>query len=113
MSQSDQFISERRIEKRLSVVCFVCVHGITENGKRIKTHTLTDNLSQGGLYLQSQYPLKLGSHVFTFTRLLSGAGLVARGCVVGINEKEHGLYCIAVCFSRPRLIPLNLKTGSK
>lgn len=113
MLQTNQCIFERRIEKRLSVACFVFVRGITQNGKCIKIHTLTDNLSQGGLYLQSPYPLKLGSHVFTFARLLSGAGLVARGCVVGINEKEHGLYGIAVCFSRPRLIPLNLKTGSK
>ena len=87
------------------MACPVYVHGITESGKRIKTHAITDNISQGGLFLQTSQVLKLGSVVFTITGLLSGARLAARGKVVRVENKDHGLSGLAVCFSRPRLIP--------
>ena len=90
MSQTSSPPSEQRIEKRSPIVCKVYVHGITESGKQIKIHTLTDNISQGGLFLQSPYALKLGSYIFTFTWLPSSAGLAAQGKVVRIEEKEHG-----------------------
>ena len=87
------------------MACHVFVQGITESGERIKIHTVTDNISQSGLFLQTPHPLKLGSVVFTFTELLSGARLAARGKVVRVERKEHGLSGLAVCFSQPRLIP--------
>mgnify|MGYP002152060676 CR=1 len=84
-------------------MCPVYIHGISNHGKRIKTHTVTDNISSGGLYLHTPQPLKLGSIVFTFTQLLSGARLAARGKVVRVETKGHSLPGLAVHFNRPRL----------
>ena len=97
--------TEQRLDKRTAMACHVFVHGITESGERIKTHTVTDNISQGGLFLQTPQALKLGSYVFTFTQLLSGARLAARGKVIRVEKKGHGLSGLAVCFSQPRLMP--------
>ena len=97
--------NEQRNEKRTAMVCKSYVHGVTDKGELIKTHALTDNISQGGLFLQGTQLLKLGSSVFTFTRLLSGARLVAQGKVVRIEKKEYGLSGFAICFNNSRLIP--------
>jgi len=96
---------EQRRDKRTPLSCAVFVHGITEDGERIKAHTMTDNISHGGLFLQLPQALKLGSVLFTFTQLHSGARLAARGKVVRVETKAYGFSGYAVCFRRPRLIP--------
>ena len=97
--------AEQRLEKRALQACPIFIHGITESGARIKAHTITDNISQSGLFLQTPHALKLESHAFTFTLLQNGARLAARGEVIRTEEKEHGLSGLAVCFSQLRLIP--------
>lgn len=96
---------EHRIDKRKSITFPVFIHGFTENGERIKTNTITDNISPGGLFLQTPQALKLGSAIFTFTQLFNGTRLAAQGAVVRIEKKKHGLSGFAVCFSHFRLIP--------
>ncbi|GAW87904.1 conserved hypothetical protein [Bathymodiolus platifrons methanotrophic gill symbiont] len=109
MSQAISTKSEQRLDARIGITCPVFVHGITESGERIKIHTVTDNLSQSGLFLQMPLVLKPGSVIFVFAQLLSGARLAARGKVVRVEKKEHGLSGSAVCFSQARLIPASDK----
>lgn len=96
---------EHRREKRTSIVCAIYVHGITAEGQCIKARTITDNISQGGIFLQMPYILKPGSIVFTFTQLISGARLAARGKVVRVQVSKNGLSGLAICFNQLRLIP--------
>lgn len=105
MTQALSSNKEHRIDKRTPMTCPVFIHGVSKTGERVKAHTIMDNISQGGLFLQSAQTLKLGSYVFTFTRLLSGAGLAARGKVVRIEKNNNGLSGLAICFSQSRLIP--------
>jgi len=105
MSQPLSPKTEHRIDKRTAMTCPVYVHGITKSGERIKTHAITDNISQSGLYLQTPKVLKLGSVVFTIIGLLSGARLAVRGKVVRVEKKGLGLSGLAVCFSQHRIIP--------
>ena len=106
MSQAISTKREHRLDARVAIKCPVFIHGITENGERIKKiHTITDNISQSGLFLQMPQALKPGSVVFVFAQLLSGARLAARGKVVRVEEKEHDLFGLAVCLTQLRLIP--------
>ena len=107
MLQSNQFTSERRDKTRLPVPCSVFVHIASSHNKHIKTHTMTDNFSLGGLYLQIPYRLTIGSYIFTFTYLPGGAAFAAQGTIVRIEEKENGLFGVAVCFYRQRLLPVS------
>ena len=90
-SNSSKTKTEQRLDKRTPMACHVFVRDISESGERIKTHAITDNISQGGLFLQTPQALKLGSHVFTITQLLSGARLAARGKVVRVEKKRTWL----------------------
>ena len=96
---------ELRGENRTLIIRPVYVHGLSNSGEHIKIHTVTDNISQGGCYLQCPQTLKLGSLVFTFIQLMNGTRLAARGKVVRVEKKEQGLSGLAVCFNQPRLIP--------
>lgn len=96
---------ERRNETRLKGIFPVRVRGVTEAGQLFEMHTLADNISQGGLYLQLPYALQIGMSIFTLTRLPGGASLAARGRIVREETKSQGLTGVGVCFSRHRLIP--------
>ena len=96
--------SEQRIDERLDAVCPVYIHGMNEDKEQIKIETVTDNISEGGLYLQAPCSLSVGCYLFTFVRLLSGARLAARGKVVRVKKEKYGLSGIAVCFNQTRLI---------
>jgi len=96
---------EHRKNARIDMACPVYVHGISENGERVKAHSITDNVSEGGLFTQIPHNLKMGSIVFTITQVVNGAKIAARGIVVRVGEAEGGLSGLAVCFNQPRLIP--------
>ncbi len=94
---------ERREESRLQGPIPVYVRGKTETGQVFRTHTLIDNVSQGGLYLQLPYTVLPGSGLFAYTKLPSGARLAARGCVLRTESKSHGLSGVAVSFKCTRM----------
>jgi len=96
---------EYRKNARIDMACPVYVHGILESGERVKAHSITDNVSEGGLFTQIPHNLKLGSVVFTMTQVLNGAKIAARGIVIRVSDAEEGLSGLAVCFNQPRLIP--------
>ncbi|MGZ8143249.1 MAG: PilZ domain-containing protein [Methylosarcina sp.] len=106
MTESNHTNVERRTEKRLKGIFPVRVRGITAAGQLFEMHTLADNISEGGLYLQLPYALQVGMSLFTLIRLPGGASLAARGRIVREEAKQMGLNGIAVCFSHRRLIPI-------
>jgi hypothetical protein len=106
MTDSNHSDVERRAEKRLKGIFPVRVRGITASGQLFEMHTLADNISEGGLYLQLPYALHVGMSLFALVRLPGGASLAARGRIVREEAKQTGLSGIAVCFSHRRLIPI-------
>lgn len=84
----------------------VFVRGILVNGQRIKITSLTDNVSQGGVFLQQPFALLYGAQLFTFVRLSGGAGLAAIGRVVRVEHQERGLVGVAIHFRHIRLLPV-------
>ncbi|MBV1874297.1 MAG: PilZ domain-containing protein [Gammaproteobacteria bacterium] len=97
---------DHRMNTRTNMVCPVYIHGITAGGKKIKTHSVTGNLSESGLFMPMPYCLKIGSIVFTITKLFNGAKIAARGTVVRVENKSPNLFGLAVCFNQSRLIPV-------
>ena len=83
----------------------VRLRGVDTAGHVFQTHTLADDLSQGGLYLQLPYAIAPGTRLFILTQLASGATVATRGRVLRTDAKPHGLSGIAVHFSRARLLP--------
>jgi hypothetical protein len=106
MTESNHNDVERRAEQRLKGIFPVRVRGITAAGQVFELHTLADNISEGGLYLQLPYALQIGMSLFTLVRLPGGASLAARGRIVREEKKQMGLSGIAVHFSHRRLIPI-------
>jgi len=81
------------------------VRGHYADGRTFKTHTLVDNISDGGFYLQLPLCLLPCERIFGLTRLPGGASLAAQGRVLRTEAKAHGLSGVAVHFSRARLLP--------
>ena len=105
MPDQSIFPREQRAQHRIHGVFPVRVRGVTSGGQPFETHTLADNISSGGLYLQLPRLLPHGARLFTLTRLPGGARLAARGRVLRAESKEHELSGLAVRFSRSRLLP--------
>lgn len=98
--------SNQRREDRVAVAFPVLVHVKNTNGRPVKATTLTDNLSQGGAFLQLPYLLGLDTLLFIFIQLSDTVRLAARGRVVRTEDKNNGLTGVAVCFNNTRLMPV-------
>jgi len=96
---------EHRNSMRVVMARPVYVHGVSVTGKRVKFYGVTDNVSQGGVFLEASCRLKLGSMVFTMTKMLNGVQIAANGLVVRVGNKKDGRAGLAVSFKQPRLIP--------
>ncbi|MGZ5011342.1 MAG: PilZ domain-containing protein [Methylobacter sp.] len=96
---------QRRRQKRWYGLLPVLVRGHYADGRTFKTHTLVDNISDGGFYLQLPHCLLPCDRIFGLTLLPGGASLAAQGRIVRQEPQDHGLQGAAVCFSNSRLIP--------
>lgn len=105
MCESD-FNKGLRGQKRWYGLFPVLVRGQYPGGQFFETHTLADNISDGGLYLQLPGNLLPCERLFSLTRLPGGASLAALGRIVRQEKQGHGLSGLAVRFSRSRLIPV-------
>ncbi|MFI3195905.1 MAG: PilZ domain-containing protein [Methylococcaceae bacterium] len=94
---------EQREAFRLHGPFPVFVHGKTVDGNVFKMFTLLDNVSHGGLYLQLPYVLAIGTGLFAYTRLPSGAKLAAKGRVLRTETKDDGLVGVALGFKHTRV----------
>ena len=69
----------------------------------LDSHTLADNVSQGGLYLQLPYALDTGTTLYALINMPSGAKVAAYGLVLRAEQKDRTLFGMAICFRRCRL----------
>lgn len=95
----------RRRQKRWYGLLPVLVRGHYADGRTFETHTLVDNISNGGFYLQLPCCLLPCERIFSLTRLPGGASLASQGRIVRQETQGHGLSGLAVRFSNSRLIP--------
>jgi hypothetical protein len=70
----------------------------------LKVHTIADNISQGGLYLQMPYDVDIGSILFLLIGFPNGAKLAAFGQVLRLESKNQSLFGVAICFRHSRLL---------
>jgi len=100
-----QTATEKRQQPRLYGAFLVRLRMADHEGELHKSHTLADNVSQGGLYLQLPYALKAGTPLFLLINLPSGAKLAAHGHVLRAEPQNQTLFGMAIGFHRTRLLP--------
>ncbi len=96
-------IRERRRKARVFQVMPVHVRGLDLGGEEFRAHTILDNLSAGGLYMQLPRRLEPGSHLdlsIQYSDEWPSARIVASGIVRRMEEREGGLHGVAVEFIR-------------
>jgi hypothetical protein len=99
-----QTATEKRQQPRHIGFFPVRLHFASPSGDQRKIHTLADNVSQDGLYLQLPYHLATGSSLFIVLTLPSGAKLAAFGRIVRTETKNQALFGLAIGFHRTRLL---------
>lgn len=77
---------------------------IAEPNERLNFFTVTDNIGEGGLYMQIPHTVDVGASLFLVVGLPTGAKLASFGRVLRTEPKSHGLFGIAVQFWRSRLL---------
>ncbi|HLF96933.1 MAG TPA: PilZ domain-containing protein [Methylococcaceae bacterium] len=97
--------TERRRQSRLPGTFPVRVRGMNDAGRPFDIHTLAENISPGGLYLDLPVSLAPGAPFFALSTLPGGCTLAARCSVLRTEAKPHGLSGMAACFRRTRLLP--------
>jgi len=102
---------ERRTSARVSVPYTVRLRGIDSGGQEFKEETQMDNLSIGGLYVQTTQRPEHGMSLSLSARLSvapagqdSAVRLAARGTVVRVVPQPEGTYGVAVQFTRRRIL---------
>lgn len=104
---SSQSNSEyRREHHRIYDVFPVFVRSQNAQGQRVKTRTLADNISEGGLFLQLPQSILKNTPIFSLIQLPNDAILAAKGEVVRIENEAHHLRGFGVSFNKTRLISL-------
>jgi len=98
-----QTLTEKRKQTRFYGIFPVLLRFPGKRGEQPDPHTLADNVSQGGLYLQLPYALDAGTTLYALIKLPSGAKLAVYGQVVRAEQKSKVLFGIAICFRRSRL----------
>ncbi|MEI7840814.1 MAG: PilZ domain-containing protein [Methylococcaceae bacterium] len=93
-----------RRDKRIYGVFPVFLRGNDVGEHKIKTQTIVDNISQGGLFLQLPQFLSCGTTLFTLVKLPNNIFLAAKGEIVRVENKEHELKGFGVRFKQTRLI---------
>ena len=71
----------------------------------LKVHTIADNVSRCGLYLQMPYDVDIGSILFLLIRLPNGAKLAAFGQVLRLEPRKQSLFGVALRFLHIRFLP--------
>jgi hypothetical protein len=104
MRQNSTTSIERRSEIRVNGVFPTYLRGVSAIGESFKAHTLIDNISEGGVYLQLPYSQLAGDIVFTVARLPSGVSIASFGQILRVEAKPNRLYGMAVAFKRPRIL---------
>lgn len=83
----------------------VRIRGFDVSGSSFQADSLADNISSGGLYVQLGRPVAEGSRLFAVVRLVGAVTIAARGRVVRVEQRPHGLSGVTVRFTRSRLLP--------
>ncbi len=83
----------------------VRMRGLDESGCEFQASSLVDNISAGGLYLQTGHRVREGSRMFVLVQFVTGAIIAARGAVVRVERLPHGLTGVAMSFRCTRLLP--------
>ncbi len=96
---------ERRSRERFYGYFSLQIRGVRADGHIIKTHTIADNISSGGLYLRLPHDLLPCRNLFVFARMPGGSALAARGRIVRQERPEDSLTGLGVQFTHFRLIP--------
>ncbi len=99
---------ERRRKVRVIQTLPVSVSGVDASGKAFQAHTLLDNLSACGLYMQLPRRVDPGSHLeihIQYSDQLPTARIAASGVVRRTEERAHGLYGIGVEFTKYEFTP--------
>ena len=78
------------------------------NGQRVKIHTAIDNISSSGLFMRLPQQVDVNTQLFSFIRMSNKVGLATVGKVVRTEKKTDGLIGTAVCFSKSRLLSLEM-----
>jgi hypothetical protein len=99
-----QISTEKRKQPRFNGVFPVLLRIPGQRGEQPEPHTLADNVSQGGLYLQLPYALDAGTALCALIKFPSGAKLAVYGQVVRTEQKSQVLFGMAICFRRTRLL---------
>jgi hypothetical protein len=94
-----------RYSERIEDVCSVIVSASTGDGKRLKFHAKTKNISTGGLFMYVPYFLIHCDILFVFIQLPYGARLAAISRVLRTETNSEDLIGVALCFERTRLFP--------
>ena len=95
---------EKRKTARVCCSLPVRIRGYSKAGHAIQADTLVDNISAGGLYFQLGRPVAERSRLFAIVRLASGGAIAARGFATRIEQRPHGLFGVAMQFTRARLL---------
>ncbi len=90
----------------------VRIRGVDDSGYPFKSNSLVDNISSGGLYMQLGRQVAVGSKLFVVVQFVVGATVAARGRVVRVEPRPHGLSGVAVRFTRTRLLSPQDGTGT-
>lgn len=98
--------SNRRQQNRFDKALPVYVRAQNSQGERFKVSTTTDNVSQGGMFMQLPQALLPGSVLFAFIRLPSQAGIAVIGRIVRTEDKGMGMIGMGVQFSHTRLMAI-------
>jgi hypothetical protein len=92
---------ERRRKARIHLPLPVYVSGVDATGQEFRTHTLLDNLSSVGLYMQLPRNIKAGAELemlIQYSDEPSAARIAATGVVRRSEECPHGLYGLGIEF---------------
>ena len=95
--------AERRKKARIVRAFPVQVSGVDADGRDFRIHTVVDNLSAGGLYMQLARRVEAGSRVEVVIRYSNeepSACIVAGGIIRRVEECPHGLCGVGVEFIR-------------
>jgi hypothetical protein len=96
---------ERRKHVRLYGAYGVRVRGVDASGRRFHATSLVDNVSTGGLHLRMPGPVGEGTRLFAVVQLTDSLRIAARGYVLREEARDHGLFAVAVRFTRARTLP--------
>lgn len=104
-------IQDRRVKPRIECNYPAVVRGIDPNRKKHVQEAIACNMSLGGLYLQSEQPAEIGSHLLVVVKLsgeparsAEALSVAAHGVVVRTEAGRDGTHGMGIKFEHYRFI---------